>query len=94
MTTSSVPSRADGVATAATITIGNSGTNAPDQDRLHIAFGAGYASCRFSLVPAPGNRGTEIHVTSHELNQKQLKTGLRNYRALIEAGELPTGARR
>jgi hypothetical protein len=88
MTSSFVPIRADGVATAATITIGNFGTNEPDQDRLHIAFGSGYASCRFSLIPAPGNRGTEIHVTSHELNQKQLKAGLRNYRALIEAGDV------
>jgi hypothetical protein len=92
MTSSSAATRSDGVATAATITVQKAG-HIPHEDDLLAAFGVGHASCRYSLVPAPGNRGTEIHVTSHELSQKELKAGLRTYRALIEAGEVPTGAR-
>jgi hypothetical protein len=83
----------NGTAVAATITVAFA-AHVPDPAQLQTVFGDGYESCRFSLMPAPGTRGTEIHVTSHELNQKELKAGLRKYRALVEAGEIPTGARR
>jgi hypothetical protein len=47
-----------------------------------------------SIKPAPGGRGTELHATSHELSKTDLKQALAKERALLEAGEVPTGARR
>jgi hypothetical protein len=65
-----------------------------DEDRaLGRAFGDVLRECRFSCKPAPGNRGTEIHASSVRLTKKEMKQRLRVYRALIEAGEMPTGAR-
>lgn len=48
---------------------------------------------RFSLVDAPGGRGVEVHASSPSLGRKAMKEGLRNYRSLLEAGEIPTGER-
>jgi hypothetical protein len=47
-----------------------------------------------STKPAPGGRGTELHASSHEKSKSDLKHGLARMRALLEAGEIPTGARR
>jgi hypothetical protein len=47
-----------------------------------------------SIKPAPGGRGSELHATSHALSKTDLKKALANERALLEAGEIPTGARR
>jgi len=85
------------VMNAATITVRRSRENlAADTEDAAVfagAFGEGSGDCRCSLVSAPEGRGTEIHATSEKLNQKRLKAGLRAYRALVEAGEIPTGER-
>jgi hypothetical protein len=47
-----------------------------------------------STKPAPGGRGTELHATSHTLSKADLKQALAKARATLEAGEIPTGARR
>ena len=75
----------------ATITVRH-GVIEGDDATLRTAFGDDYASCRFSRLPAPDHRGVEIHVTSNDVGQKTLKQHLRDYRALVEAGEIPTGA--
>ncbi|MBV9233015.1 MAG: hypothetical protein JO030_03140 [Candidatus Eremiobacteraeota bacterium] len=62
-------------------------------DIVREAFGDEGVQCRFSYIDAPGARGTEIHA-SCEMNQKAMKSALRKCRALLEAGEIPTGARR
>ena len=72
---------------AATITI----RCAPDavRDALRDA-----ADLRCSFIAAPGGRGVEVHASSASLDQKAMKAALRNCRALLEAGEAPTGERR
>ncbi len=47
-----------------------------------------------SIKPAPGGRGTEVHATTHALSKTDLKKALADERALLETGEIPTGARR
>ncbi len=49
---------------------------------------------RVSLVEAPGRRGVEVHASSPSLEQKEMKAILRKLQSLLEAGEVPTGARR
>ncbi len=68
-----------------------------DKAAMVACFGEGRldgSDIAFSLKPAPGERGTEVHATSHERKQEELKAGLRRLKALLEAGEIPTGARR
>ncbi len=57
-------------------------------------FGDTAERCRFSFIDAPGGRGTEIHASCDGLDQKAIKAALRKCRALLEAGEMPTGDRR
>jgi hypothetical protein len=88
------------VPAAITVNAGEPAVSALLADRaaMHACFGdkdhADGADCSFSLKPAPGDRGTEIHVSSHDRTKERLKAGLRKVRALLEAGEIPTGARR
>ena len=73
---------------AATITV-----NA-QRDLLESVLQGLVEDYRFSLVDAPGGRGIEIHASSDRLGQKRLKAELRQIRARIETGEIPTGASR
>lgn len=76
---------------AATITVR---TSKLDEEALDFAFKGAEGDYSFSKVSAPANRGIEIHVSSARLGKAELKDALRKYRALSEAGETPTGARR
>jgi hypothetical protein len=42
---------------------------------------------------APGGRGTEIYLTMRGLGKYAIKDVLRRAKALLEAGEIPTGRR-
>jgi hypothetical protein len=82
---------------AATITVRRNGLRNDDRAEndplLRQAFGDALSDCRFSHKPAPDGRGVEVHASSGRLPQKEMKAKLRAYRALVEAGEIPTGAR-
>jgi len=46
-----------------------------------------------TLTLAPGERGMEVHLESYQLSKERLKALLRDIKADIEAGEIPTGER-
>ncbi len=48
---------------------------------------------RLELRDAPGDRGTEIYLTMRGIGKYGMKDILRRAKALIETGEIPTGAR-
>lgn len=49
---------------------------------------------RLELRDAPGGRGTEIYASSRfARNKYEIKNALRRAKALLETGEMPTGAR-
>jgi hypothetical protein len=48
---------------------------------------------RLELHDAPGARGTEIHLSVRGMGKYQIKDVLRRAKALLEAGEIPTGRR-
>jgi hypothetical protein len=73
---------------AATITVNAS------KERVEAALEGSAGQLRASLPDAPDARGIEIHASSDRLDQKELKALLRRVRATVEAGEVPTGARR
>ncbi len=77
-------------ATAATVTV-SSAVSATDVETFVARTMREY---EVSIKPAPGGRGTELHATSHALSKTDLKQVLANERALLETGEIPTGARR
>lgn len=83
---------------AATITIRaaqDAVQNALDDPNMRSqTFDKDAEDVRFSLLEAPGERGIEVHASSPSLGQKEMKGGLRKYRSLLEAGEIPTGDRR
>lgn len=93
MTTSVTSEHSTKKAIAATITIRADRSAGLNEPQLRAAFGDNYDRCAISTLNAPGGRGTELHVTSHDVGQKKLKAHLRAYRALLETGEIPTGAR-
>lgn len=45
------------------------------------------------LRDAPGGRGTEVHLAMRGLGKYDIKEVLRRAKALLEAGEIPTGRR-
>lgn len=45
------------------------------------------------LRDAPGGRGTELHLAMRGLGKYDIKEILRRAKALLEAGEIPTGRR-
>jgi hypothetical protein len=47
---------------------------------------------RLALIPAPGNRGTELHVAMHG-DKYEIKEIVRRMKMLLETGEIATGAR-
>jgi hypothetical protein len=47
---------------------------------------------RVALVAAPGDRGTELHLSMRG-RKYDVKEVVRRIKALLEAGEIPTGAR-
>jgi ribosomal protein S9 len=77
-------------ATAATVTV-SSAVSAVEVERFVARTAREYD---VSVKPAPGGRGTELHATTHALSKADLKQALAEERALLEAGEIPTGARR
>ena len=48
---------------------------------------------RLELRDAPGGRGTEVHLAMRGLGKYDVKEVLRRAKALLEAGEIPTGRR-
>lgn len=66
------------------------------RDRMLIALGS---KRRFNQIDrlevhdAPGNRGTEIHLAMRGIGKYEIKEVLRRVKALLEAGEIPTGRR-
>lgn len=48
---------------------------------------------RLELRDAPSARGTEMHLSMRGLGKYELKDVLRRAKALLEAGEIPTGRR-
>ena len=48
---------------------------------------------RLELRDAPGDRGTEIHLTMRGIGKYAIKDVLRRAKALIETGEVSTGRR-
>ena len=76
--------------TAATVTV--SSAVSPADVESFVARAAG--DYDVSIKPAPGGRGTKLHATSHVLSKDDLKHALTAKRALLEAGEVATGARR
>lgn len=48
---------------------------------------------RLELRDAPGGRGTEMHLSMRGLGKYEIKDVLRRAKALLEAGEIPTGRR-
>lgn len=66
------------------------------RDRMLIALGS---KKRFGLIErlelhdAPGSRGTEVYLAMRGLGKYEIKDVLRRMKALLEAGEIPTGRR-
>lgn len=48
---------------------------------------------RLEVCEAPGGRGTEVHLAMRGLGKYEVKDVLRRVKALLEAGEIPTGRR-
>jgi hypothetical protein len=48
---------------------------------------------RLEVCDAPGGRGTEVHLAMRGLGKYEIKEVLRRVKALLEAGEIPTGRR-
>lgn len=48
---------------------------------------------RLELRDAPAGRGTEMHLAMRGLGKYEIKDVLRRAKALLEAGEIPTGRR-
>jgi hypothetical protein len=48
---------------------------------------------RLELRDAPGERGTEVHLSMRGLGKYAIKDVLRRMKALLECGEIPTGRR-
>lgn len=48
---------------------------------------------RLEVREAPGGRGTEVHLAMRGLGKSEIKDVLRRAKALLEAGEIPTGRR-
>ncbi len=48
---------------------------------------------RLEVRDAPGGRGTEMHLSMRGLGKYDIKDVLRRAKALLEAGEIPTGRR-
>lgn len=48
---------------------------------------------RLEICDAPDGRGTEMHLTMRGLGKFAIKDVLRRAKALLEAGEIPTGRR-
>jgi hypothetical protein len=48
---------------------------------------------RLELRDAPGDRGTEVYLSMRGMGMYAVKDVLRRMKALIEAGEIPTGKR-
>lgn len=48
---------------------------------------------RLELRDAPGGRGTEMHLAMRGIGKYDIKDVLRRVKALLEAGEIPTGRR-
>lgn len=48
---------------------------------------------RLEVHDAPGKRGTEIHLAMRGVGKYEIKEVLRRIKALLEAGEIPTGRR-
>lgn len=48
---------------------------------------------RLEVHDAPGSRGTEIHLAMRGVGKYEIKEVLRRVKALLEAGEIPTGRR-
>jgi hypothetical protein len=48
---------------------------------------------RLEVRDAPGGRGTELHLSMRGVAKYQIKEALRRMKALLEAGEIPTGRR-
>lgn len=66
------------------------------RDRMLIALGSKRRFgqiLRLEVRDAPGNRGTEVHLGMRGLGKYQIKEVLRRMKALLEAGEIPTGRR-
>ncbi len=66
------------------------------RDRMLVALGSkkrlGMIS-RLEVRDAPGGRGTEVHLGMRGLGKYDVKEVLRRVKALLEAGEIPTGRR-
>jgi hypothetical protein len=66
------------------------------RDRMLIALGSkrrlGLIE-RLELHDAPAGRGTEIHLAMRGIGKYEVKEVLRRAKALLEAGEIPTGRR-
>lgn len=66
------------------------------RERMLIALGS---KRRFNQIDrlevhdAPGNRGTEIYLAMRGAGKYEIKEVLRRVKALLEAGEIPTGRR-
>lgn len=66
------------------------------RDRMLIVLGS---KRRFGMIDslevrdAPGRRGTEVHLGMRGLGEYDIKEVLRRMKALLEAGEIPTGRR-
>lgn len=48
---------------------------------------------RLEVRDAPAGRGTEVRLSMRGLGKYQIKEVLRRAKALLEAGEIPTGRR-
>lgn len=48
---------------------------------------------RLEVRDAPADRGTEVHLSMRGLGKYEIKEVLRRAKALLEAGEIPTGRR-
>jgi len=51
------------------------------------------ATAAVTLDVAPGERGVEMRMVSYDISKERLKALLREFKAEVEAGEVPTGKR-
>ncbi|HKU69089.1 MAG TPA: hypothetical protein VJP85_15060 [Candidatus Baltobacteraceae bacterium] len=66
------------------------------RDRMLLALGSKRrlgAIDRLEVRDAPGRRGTEVHLSMRGVGKYDIKEVLRRAKALLEAGEIPTGRR-
>lgn len=66
------------------------------RDRMLIALGSKRRLNqidRLEVRDAPGGRGTEVHLAMRGIGKYEIKDVLRRAKALLEAGEIPTGRR-